>query len=149
MISEVHQVRLNLIAVALSIVALITSAATLAFVVFVPSSTLFGNPSFDTGFEAYKSFTRILLENNGTKAAHNVRIEVTYFSPPYSFPTVRTTQFVPEIRAGEVEIIEIPVGYTQLKEAIPEGILVGTSFSADVYVKCDETASVDFHFEDI
>jgi hypothetical protein len=142
-------VRLSLIAVAFGIVALITSAATLAFVVFVPSSILIGNPSFDAGFEVYKSFTRILLENNGTNVAHNVRIEVAYFSPPYSFPTVRTTQFVPEIRTGEVEIIEIPVGYTQLKEAIPEGVPVGASFSADVYVKCDETTSVNFHFEDI
>ena len=141
--------RLSLIAVAFGIVALITSVAMLAFVVFVPSNTLFGNPSFDTGFEVYMSFMRILLENNGTNVAHNVRIEVAYFSPPYSFPTVRTTQFVPEIRACEVEIIEIPVGYAQLKEAIPEGVPVGTSFSADVYVKCDETTSVNFHFEDI
>lgn len=141
--------RLSLIAVALGIAALTTSAATLAFVVFVPPSILFGNPSFDTGLEVYKGFTRILLENNGTNTAHNVRIEVAYFSPPYAFPTVRTTQFVPEIRTGQVEIIEIPVGYTQLNEAIPEGVPVGASFSADVYVRCNEAASVNFHFEDI
>ena len=141
------QRNLSLVAVALSIVAVVVSLAQPTYNFLVGISRKPGKPSFALDFYVFETFTLLNIGNNGTDTANSIQVCLILRAPQLKGWTA--IQFIPEIKENKSKMLTIPIGRYQLESAIPEGqSSTGlTDYEADVLIKCNELVSASFHYE--
>lgn len=145
--------KIAIIAIVLSIVALAVSVAQPTYNLLT-SNTSGGQPSFSIqSFDLEVTFTRIIIRNNGTGTAHNIRVELIYttMTTGGSLPNHEAIQFIPEIATGEATMLVYPIGTYDLNATVP-WYLQSTSIStyeAYVHIECKELGhmTTSFHFQ--
>jgi len=141
--------RLSVISAVLSIIALVASLGVF-FHSERPLQT--GKPSFDidapVDFYIFETFTRLTLRNNGTATAHNIRVNIIFTG--VWVPNWEVTEFIPELSANDVVVLEIPIGTQQLRSIKPPYYGNSSSYEALVHITCNELpTATSFYFRDI
>lgn len=111
-----------------------------------------GNPSFviyNNDFFAHYTFTRIVIHNNGTEKATNIRVNLIFTGS--ALPNWAATTFIPEINGDQSTSIEIPIGTYHLESTIPDfnGWFTNvSSYEAYVHIECGELKdTMTFHYQ--
>jgi len=139
---------LCVVAIALSILAIVVSLAQPTYNFLVGINRKQGKPSFAIDFCVFETFTLLEIENNGTDTAHNIAVNLIFRAP--QIKDWNAIQFIPEIKENKSKLLAIPIGRYQLESAIREEQTSAnvTDYEADVLIKCDELVSAaSFHYE--
>jgi len=139
---------LSVVAIALSILAIVVSLAQPTYNLLVEISRKQGKPSFAIDFYVFETFTLLHIQNNGTDTAHNIQVFLLFTAP--QLKQWNAIQYIPEIKENKSKKITIPIGRYQLESAVPEGQSSTnvTDYEADVLIKCNELVSAtSFHFK--
>lgn len=140
---------LSLVAVVLSIIAVgVSLAKPISDYANRMGKAEEGEPSFNViKFDFFGTYTRIYIQNNGTAAAHNIRV-VLYFNGSGLEPW-EETQSLAELKSTRWEPLSFAIGRLQLESTLaPEELANAAEYQCDIFIFCNEmTDPMNFHYD--
>ena len=131
------KLNLSLVAIILSIIAIIVILFQPTYNFLVNMNTESGRPSFSVseGDFTSKTYTEISFTNNGTAIAHGIRMSLDFRAPGHG--TWDVTEILPELGINKSLYIKIPTPWY--------GANI-TNYETNVYIDCDELNEM-LHFQ--
>lgn len=124
-------VTLTAISLALSVIAIAVSITPPISSFLTTMNREEGKPSFDiANFYVNKFDTKIILKNNGTATAHNVKVYIGYSALYVS----SASQFLPEINNDDSAVLRMLIGTFHLAY----GDSLYRNYAAHITIECDE-----------